>query len=55
MKISLYGKFYDITNFKQNHPGGSKILDNYIVRDDHNFVDATPAFEQFHKHSNMKK
>lgn len=53
-KICLYGKFYDVTDFMGKHPGGTKIFKNYIVSDDANFVDATPAFEQFHKHSDSK-
>ena len=40
---NIYGKVYDLTEFKQYHPGGSLILDS--VKGDR---DATAAFESYH-------
>ena len=40
---NIYGKVYDLTEFKQYHPGGSLIIDS--VKGDR---DATAAFESYH-------
>ena len=43
----IHGKYYDLTNFLDKHPGGSKILDSCKG------VDCTAAFESYHAMSNM--
>ena len=43
----IHGKYYDLTNFLDKHPGGSKILESCKG------VDCTAAFESYHALSNM--
>ena len=43
----IHGKYYDLTDFLDKHPGGSKILESCKG------VDCTAAFESYHAMSNM--
>lgn len=45
---NIYGKKYDLTNFTQNHPGGSEILIKSKDLDD-----CTALFESYHAFSNI--
>ena len=47
---NIHGKVYDLTEFKQYHPGGSLILDS--VKGDR---DATAAFESYHAMSDIDR
>lgn len=47
---NIHGKIYDLTEFKQYHPGGSLILDS--VKGDR---DATAAFESYHAMSDIDR
>ena len=46
----IHGKFYDLDEFLDNHPGGRVILESCKGKDD-----ATAAFESYHAMSDMKK
>jgi linoleoyl-CoA desaturase len=44
---NIYGKQYDLTDFMENHPGGSQILENTKY-----LHDCTPLFESYHSMTN---
>ena len=46
VRIKIYDKWYDVTNFLKIHPGGENILKKY------NNKDATKAFYSIDKHYN---
>lgn len=41
------GKIYDVTDFAERHPGGQKLLDNYVGQD----VTKVMNSSELHKHS----
>jgi cytochrome b involved in lipid metabolism len=47
---SIRNKFYDLSDFIDNHPGGSKILE--VVR---NSGDCTPLFESYHSMADIEQ
>ena len=49
MIIKIHSKYYDISKFKDLHPGGPKILESSEG------IDATAAFESYHAFSDMTK
>ena len=49
MLIKIHDKYYDISNFIDQHPGGSKILESCEG------LDATAAFESYHSFADINK
>lgn len=47
--IKIHDQYYDITNFLDKHPGGSKILESCIG------IDATASFESYHALSDFQR
>ena len=46
----IHSKYYDLSNFLDKHPGGSKILESCS-----NIGDVTVAFESYHSMCNINK
>jgi fatty acid desaturase len=49
MLVKIHNKYYELSNFINKHPGGTKILESCEG------IDATAAFESYHAFSDMKK
>ena len=49
MVVKIHNKYYELSNFINKHPGGTKILESCEG------IDATAAFESYHAFSDMKK
>jgi linoleoyl-CoA desaturase len=49
MIIQIHGKLYDVSRFKDSHPGGSRLLESC------DGIDATAAFESYHALANRRR
>ena len=47
--IKIHDQYYNVTNFLDKHPGGSKILESCIG------IDATASFESYHALSDFQR